>query len=68
MELGQDNENKIEDGLRKHLPNDAKLDIEDLLLAYLQKTQELVFFESQLKEIIDNTILPVGAILEENKN
>jgi len=68
MELGADKENKLEEGLKKYLPNEETIDIEDLLLAYLQKTQELVFLESQLQEIIDTSILPVGVIAEEDNN
>ncbi len=57
IDIGEDVNNKLEDGLKKFLSTDKNLTTEELLLAYLKKTQELVSFEEKLKSIIDTSIL-----------
>ncbi|MEA3554706.1 MAG: hypothetical protein U9R39_09970 [Campylobacterota bacterium] len=57
IDIGEDADNKLEEGLKKFLTTDKNLSTEELLLAYLQKTQEQVAFEKKLQSIIDTSIL-----------
>ena len=50
INIGDDPNNSIRDGLKKFLSTDTNLNTQDLLLAYLQKTQELVHLEEEIKE------------------
>ncbi|MEA3498205.1 MAG: hypothetical protein U9R16_04010 [Campylobacterota bacterium] len=59
IDIGDDNSNKLETGLKKFLTTDKNLSTQELLLAYLQKTQELVEFEEKLQRIMDNSILSI---------
>lgn len=52
INIGVDAENHLEEGLRKFLPTDKNINTSGLLLAYLQKSQELVQLEEQIKEAI----------------
>jgi len=53
IKLGEDPDNVLEDALTKFLrPEDRNLSIEDLLLAYLNKTQEFITFQEKLKTIM----------------
>ncbi len=56
INIGDDINNKLTNGLSKFLPIDENLKIEDLLLAYLRKTQELIEFENKLEKIMDESI------------
>ncbi len=57
INIGEDADNKLEEGLKKFLSTDKNLTTQELLLAYLQKTQEQVAFETKLQSIIDTSIL-----------
>lgn len=57
VNIGEDKDNKLKDSLKKFLSTDKNLTTEELLLAYLRKTQELIEFENSLKKVIDNSIL-----------
>jgi hypothetical protein len=59
IDIGEDINNKLEQGLKKFLTTEQNLTTQSLLLAYLQKTQELVEFEDKLQNIIDSSILSV---------
>ncbi|MEA3383476.1 MAG: hypothetical protein U9Q20_02215 [Campylobacterota bacterium] len=52
INIGPDIDGTLEKGLKKFLSTDKNLTTEDVLLAYLQKTQEQVSFENKLEEII----------------
>ncbi|MEA3290491.1 MAG: hypothetical protein U9Q04_09970 [Campylobacterota bacterium] len=58
VDLGADPDNTLEDGLKKFLTTDSNLSTEDLLLAYMRKTQELIHFEKKLK----NAMLTIPSI------
>ena len=53
IKLGEDPDNVLEDGVKKFLSTDKNLTIEDVLLAYLNKTQEFITFKEKLDSIID---------------
>ena len=57
INIGEDVDGKLESGLKKFLSTEKNLTTQDVLLAYLQKTQEHVAFEEKLKNIIDTSIL-----------
>ena len=57
INIGEDLDNKLEDSLKKFLSTDKNLTTQEVLLAYLQKTQEQITFEEKLKNIIDTSIL-----------
>jgi len=51
VDIGEDIDNKIEKGIKKFLDLDKNLETKDILLAYVQKTHELVELENSLNEI-----------------
>lgn len=52
VDIGEDLDNKLEDGLKKFLTTEKNLSTAELLLAYLRKSQELVNFEEEVNEEI----------------
>lgn len=64
VNIGEDSGHKLEQGVRKFLNLDTSLHIEDLISAYLKKTNELIEFEEKLKIIMDNNI----PTLDKSKN
>lgn len=50
VDIGEDLDNSLENGLKKFLSTEKNLTTDELLLAYLRKTQELVYYEQKLKE------------------
>ena len=52
IDIGPDIDGSLEKGLKKFLSTDQNLSTEDVLLAYLRKTQEHVQFENKLEEIM----------------
>jgi len=64
VNIGEDPDLKMELGLRKFLDLDRNLHIQDLIAAYLQKTNELLEFEEKLKIIVDTKI----PTLDKSKN
>ena len=53
VDVGIDTDNAIEDGIKKFLDLDTNLSTQDILLAYIQKTHELVELEKSLQEVSD---------------
>ena len=53
IDIGEDEDNLLEEGLKKFLTTEKNLSTMELLLAYLRKSQELVILESQIKEELD---------------
>ena len=51
VDIGEDKNNRIERGIVKFLDINKNLNIQDVLLAFIQKTNELVELEKQLMEI-----------------
>jgi hypothetical protein len=51
VDIGIDENNAIENGIKKFLDLDKNLSTQDILLAYIQKTHELVELENSLKEV-----------------
>ena len=49
VNIGSDLDEKVINGIKKYLNIDKNLVIEDLLLAYLQKTQELIHIEKNIE-------------------
>ena len=61
LDIGKDENFKLEKGLKKFLSTEKNLTTEALLLAYLQKSQELVEYENKLQDIIDSSILSIDS-------
>jgi len=53
IDIGQDLDNHLRDGLKKFLTTEKNLSTAELLLAYLRKSQELVSLETEIKEELD---------------
>ena len=49
LDIGEDKDDKLENGLKKFLKTDKNLETSELLLAYLRKTQELVKLENEIE-------------------
>jgi len=56
IDIGTDADGSLEAGLKQFLSTDRNLSLEDLLLAYLRKTQEHVQFQKKLDEIVTYNI------------
>lgn len=52
VDIGDDYDDKLQNGLKKFLTTDKNISTAELLLAYLRKSQELVNFEREVKEEI----------------
>lgn len=63
VDIGEDLDGELENGLKKFLTTDKNLSTDELLLAYLRKTQELVIYKKKLKD----TMLKIPS-LESFKN
>ena len=50
IDIGEDNNNNLREGLTKFLSTEKNLNTSELLLAYLRKSQELVTLEEQIKK------------------
>lgn len=50
IDIGEDPNNHLRDGLKKFLTTEKNLSTAELLLAYLRKSQELVTLEEQIHE------------------
>jgi len=50
IDIGEDPNNYLRDGLKKFLTTEKNLSTAELLLAYLRKSQELVTLEDEIKE------------------
>ena len=50
IDIGEDVDNHLRDGLKKFLTTEKNLSTAELLLAYLRKSQELVTLEEQIQE------------------
>ena len=51
VDIGKDEDNAIENGIKKFIDLDKNLSTQDILLAYIQKTHELVALEKSLEEV-----------------
>jgi len=51
VDLGEDSDKAIENGIKKFISLDDNLSERDLLLAYIKKTHELVELEKTLKRL-----------------
>jgi len=49
VDIGPDLNNDVEDGLKKFLELDDPISTQELLLAYLQKTQEFIHFKKEIE-------------------
>jgi len=54
IDIGEDVNNHLKNGLKKFLSTEQNLNTSELLLAYLRKSQELVTLEEQIKEELLN--------------
>jgi len=52
IDIGQDPNNHLRDGLKKFLTTEKNLSTAELLLAYLRKSQELVTLEEEIQHEI----------------
>lgn len=52
VDLGDDNDKSIENGIKKFLDLEKNLEEKDLLLAYIKKTHELVELEKTLEKLV----------------
>jgi len=48
VDIGEDPEDKLQNGLKKFLTTEKNLSTAELLLAYLRKSQELLNFEEEV--------------------
>lgn len=51
VDIGADEDHKMEQGLKKFLDLDKNIDTSDLLLAYIKKTYELAELERSLETL-----------------
>jgi len=51
VDIGSDNDHKMENGLKKFLDLNKNIDTSELLLAYIKKTHELIELENALEEV-----------------
>jgi len=63
IDIGDDHDNAISEGIQKFLTTDKNLTTKDLLLAYVRKTEELINFEREIQRSI--YALPTIEKLEE---
>ena len=54
INIGEDPAHSIENGLKKFMSTDKTLSTEDVLLAYMQKTEEFVTYQNELQEIVNS--------------
>jgi hypothetical protein len=52
VDLGDDKDKSIENGIKKFLDLEKNLEEKDLLLAYIKKTHELVELEKTLEKLV----------------
>ncbi len=52
VDIGEDPEDKLQNGLKKFLTTEKNLSTAELLLAYLRKSQELINFEEEVNQQI----------------
>ena len=63
IDIGDDHDNAISDGIKKFLSTEENHSTKDLLLAYIRKTEELINFEREIQRSIYS--LPTLEKLEE---
>ncbi len=51
VDIGEDSDHKLENGLKEFLDLDKNIDTRELLLAYIKKTYQLVQLENSLDEL-----------------
>ena len=52
IELGDDHDNALSDGIKRFLSTEKNHSTKDLLLAYIRKTEELINFEREIRRSI----------------
>ena len=56
VDIGPDLDGEVEDGLKKFLDLDSNITTQELLLAYLRKTQELIHFKKDVEGKVQDLI------------
>jgi hypothetical protein len=56
VDIGPDLDNEVENGLKKFLELDKDLSTQDLLLAYLRKTQELIYLKKNIENQVEDLV------------
>ncbi len=56
VSIGSDIDNEVELGIKKFLDISKDIEVEELLLAYLRKTQELIYFKKDVENQTQNLI------------
>jgi hypothetical protein len=56
VDIGYDLDNEVEDGLKKFLNLTENISTQELLLAYLRKTQELIYFKKDIENQVEDLI------------
>lgn len=51
VDIGEDEDNKIQKGIEEFLKLDENIDTRELLLAYIKKTYQLVQLENSLEDL-----------------
>ena len=54
VDIGPDLDNEVENGLKKFLEIDKPISTQELLLAYLRKTQELIYFKKDIENQVED--------------
>ena len=56
VDIGPDLDNEVENGLKKFLEVNKNITTQELLLAYLRKTQELIHFKKDVESKVQDLI------------
>jgi len=51
VDIGADENNKMQEGISKFINLDTNIDTSELLLAYIKKTHELIQLENSLEDL-----------------
>lgn len=56
VDIGPDLNHEVEDGLKKFLDIGNNISTQELLLAYLRKTQELIYYEKDIENTTEDLL------------
>ena len=56
VDIGPDLDNEVENGLKKFIEIDKNISTQELLLAYLRKTNELIHFKKDIENQVQDLI------------
>ncbi len=56
VDIGPDLDDEVENGLKKFIQLDRNISTQELLLAYLRKTQELIDFKKDIENQVEDLV------------